>query len=87
MWAYYGQKKFKFIEPGDVDTAIQSANSIGDDRLQKRARAGCRRRSITHGTSAQRVRFFTEGLKTGDDTKQRLDRFFSAGFNAAGELE
>lgn len=35
VWAYYGQKKFHFIEPGDVESAIKSANAIGDDRLQK----------------------------------------------------
>ena len=38
VWAYHGQKKFDFIEPGDVESAIKSANAIGDDRLQKRAR-------------------------------------------------
>ena len=36
VWAYYGQKDFNFIEPGDVESAIHSANAIGDDRLQKK---------------------------------------------------
>src|ERR1019366_2265584 len=36
VWAHYGQEKFNFIEPGDVESAIKSANAIGDDRLQKR---------------------------------------------------
>ena len=37
VWAHYGQQKFNFIEPGDVEAAISSANAIGDDRLQKRS--------------------------------------------------
>jgi predicted metalloprotease len=66
VWAYYGQKEFKFIEPGDVESAIQSANAIGDDRLQKQARGFSSPESYTHGTSAQRVKWFSLGLKTGD---------------------
>jgi predicted metalloprotease len=66
VWAYYGQKKFNFIEPGDIETAIQSANAIGDDRLQKRARGFTSPENYTHGTSAQRVKWFTKGLRTGD---------------------
>jgi len=66
VWAYYGQKKFNFIEPGDIETAIQSANAIGDDRLQKRARGFNSPENYTHGTSAQRVKWFTRGLRTGD---------------------
>jgi predicted metalloprotease len=66
VWAFYGQKKFNFIEPGDIETAIQSANAIGDDRLQKRARGFNSPENYTHGTSAQRVKWFTRGLQTGD---------------------
>jgi predicted metalloprotease len=66
VWGYYGQKEFHFIEPGDIETAIQSANAIGDDRLQKRARGFISPESYTHGTSAQRVKWFSLGLKTGD---------------------
>jgi predicted metalloprotease len=36
VWAHHGQKKYRFIEPGDIETAITSANAIGDDRLQRR---------------------------------------------------
>jgi uncharacterized protein len=66
VWAYYGQKKFNFIEPGDIETAIQSANAIGDDRLQKRSRGFVSPENYTHGTSAQRVKWFTRGLQTGN---------------------
>jgi predicted metalloprotease len=69
VWAYHGQKKFNFIEPGDVESAIQSANAIGDDRLQKRARGFTSPENYTHGTSAQRVKWFRRGLETGDMNK------------------
>jgi predicted metalloprotease len=66
VWAFYGQQKFMFIQPGDIESAIQSANAIGDDRLQKRARGFTSPESYTHGTSAQRVKWFRRGLETGD---------------------
>jgi uncharacterized protein len=66
VWAHHGQEKFNFIEPGDVESAIQTANAIGDDRLQKQARGFTSPESYTHGTSAQRVKWFRLGLKTGD---------------------
>jgi predicted metalloprotease len=66
VWAHYGQKEFDFIEPGDVESAIQSANAIGDDRLQKRAGGFTSPENYTHGTSAQRMKWFSRGLKTGD---------------------
>ena len=45
VWAHYGQEKFHFIEPGDVESAIKSANAIGDDRLQEVPPASLRRRN------------------------------------------
>jgi predicted metalloprotease len=72
VWAYHGQKKFDFIEPGDVESAIQSANAIGDDRLQKRARGFTSPEKYTHGTSAQRVKWFRQGLQTGDLSKMKV---------------
>lgn len=87
VWAYHGQKKFNFIEPGDVDQAIKTAKSIGDDRLQKQARGWASPESYTHGTSKQRTRYFTEGLKTGDATMGRLERFFTVPYDQrTGEL-
>lgn len=69
VWAHYGQEKFNFVEPGDIESAIRSANAIGDDRLQKRATGFTSPEKYTHGTSAQRVRWFRDGLKTGDLSK------------------
>ena len=69
VWAHYGQQKFKFIEPGDVEAAITSANAIGDDRLQSRSTGFTSPEKYTHGTSGQRVKWFTSGLETGDLSK------------------
>src|SRR5262249_19362532 len=66
VWAYYGQKKFNFIEPGDIESAIKSANAIGDDRLQKRARGFTSPEKYTHGRSDQRVKWFRLGVETRD---------------------
>jgi predicted metalloprotease len=66
VWAHFGQQKFNFIEPGDVEAAITSANAIGDDRLQKRSGGFTSPEKYTHGTSQQRVNWFKRGVDTGD---------------------
>ena len=66
VWANRGQAKWDFIEPGDVDSALQTASAIGDDRLQRRSQGYVVPDAFTHGTSAQRSRWFTTGLKSGD---------------------
>jgi predicted metalloprotease len=66
VWAHYGQKKFNFIEAGDIDAAIKSANAIGDDRLQRNSAGFTSPEKYTHGTSAQRIKWFRRGLETGD---------------------
>lgn len=66
VWAHYGQEKFNFIEQGDVEEAIRSANAIGDDKLQKRFTGRVSPQNYTHGTAAQRVKWYSQGLKTGD---------------------
>ena len=65
VWANRGQAKWDFIEPGDVDSALQTASAIGDDRLQRRSKGYVVPDSFTHGSSAQRTRWFTTGLKIG----------------------
>jgi predicted metalloprotease len=72
VWAHHAQEKFNFLEAGDVETALNAAFQIGDDRLQKKARGYVVPDSFTHGTSQQRMRWFKEGLKTGDVSKARL---------------
>ena len=66
VWAHYGQEKFHFIENGDAEAAIKSANAIGDDTLQRRAMGRVSPQNYTHGTSAQRVKWYKRGLDTGD---------------------
>ena len=66
VWANRGHAKWDFIEPGDVDAALQTASAIGDDRLQRQSQGYVVPDAFTHGTSAQRSRWFTTGLKSGD---------------------
>lgn len=66
VWGNRTQQAQKILEQGDVEEALGAATAIGDDRLQKRARGYVVPDSFTHGSSAQRVRWFTQGIKTGD---------------------
>jgi predicted metalloprotease len=66
VWANHAQQKWQFIEPGDVEAALQTASAIGDDRLQRRAQGYVVPDAFTHGTSAQRTRWFMTGLKSGN---------------------
>lgn len=66
VWAHFGQDKYKFLEPGDIESALNAANQIGDDRLQKQARGTVVPDTFTHGTSAQRMKWFRKGFDTGD---------------------
>ncbi|MBC8127299.1 MAG: neutral zinc metallopeptidase [Gloeobacteraceae cyanobacterium ES-bin-144] len=66
MWARKGQEKFHFLEQGDLEEALNAANAIGDDTLQKHAQGRVVPDSFTHGTSAQRARWFRKGFETGD---------------------
>jgi predicted metalloprotease len=73
VWAHHGQKRFRFLEPGDIESALNAAFEIGDDRLQKKGRGYVVPDSFTHGTSRQRQRWFMQGFKTGDvDEARRL---------------
>jgi predicted metalloprotease len=66
VWAYHGQKNFHFLDPGDLESALNAAFEIGDDRLQKKARGYVVPDTFTHGTSKQRQRWFLRGFQTGD---------------------
>ena len=66
VWANRSQQRWKFLDPGDVEAALQTASAIGDDRLQRRSQGYVVPDAFTHGTSQQRVRWFTVGLKSGD---------------------
>ena len=66
VWANHAQRTKNILEAGDVEEALRAANAIGDDTLQKQARGYVVPDSFTHGTSAQRVRWFKRGLESGD---------------------
>src|SRR5271166_5857100 len=66
VWANRAQQKWQFIEPGDVEAALQTASAIGDDRLQRETQGYIVPDAFTHGSSAQRTRWFVTGLKSGD---------------------
>ena len=65
VWANRAQQKHNFLDAGDVDQALQTASAIGDDRLQKETQGYVVPDSFTHGTSAQRKRWFLERLQFG----------------------
>ncbi|XID75239.1 neutral zinc metallopeptidase [Alkanindiges sp. WGS2144] len=66
VWAYHNQQRTQFLQPGDVEEALDAANKIGDDYLQKQARGYAVPDSFTHGSSVQRERWFKTGLQSGD---------------------
>jgi predicted metalloprotease len=80
VWAHHGQEKFHFLERGDIESALNAAFQIGDDRLQKKARGYVVPDSFTHGTSKQRQRWFEEGFRTGD--VQRARQLFEASYSS-----
>jgi predicted metalloprotease len=65
IWANRSNNRRNFIDPGDVDQALQTANAIGDDRLQKQATGRVVPDSFTHGSSEQRKRWFMTGFEKG----------------------
>lgn len=63
---HHAEKKYRMIEDGDIQEALTAAKAIGDDTLQKRSRGYVQPETFSHGTSEQRLRWFTKGLQTGD---------------------
>lgn len=66
VWAHHAQSMMNILERGDIQEALNAAQAIGDDRLQRRAQGYVVPESFTHGTSAQRMRWFKKGFETGD---------------------
>lgn len=66
VWAHHAQKMKQILESGDIGEAIGAAQAIGDDTLQKQAQGRVVPDAFTHGTSEQRIRWFSYGLKTGN---------------------
>ncbi|MDP1658813.1 MAG: neutral zinc metallopeptidase [Methylotenera sp.] len=69
VWANHADGTNRILEAGDVEEAMTAAAAIGDDALQKQAQGYAVPDSFTHGTSQQRMRWFNQGLSTGDIRK------------------
>ena len=65
IWAHHANRTRHILEGGDVEAAMTAATAIGDDRLQQQSRGYVTPESFTHGSSAQRVRWFRRGLDSG----------------------
>lgn len=65
LWAHHAERSRHILERGDVEAALRAATAIGDDRLQRESQGRVVPDSFTHGTSAQRVRWFRRGLESG----------------------
>ncbi|MGE3877246.1 MAG: neutral zinc metallopeptidase, partial [Parvibaculaceae bacterium] len=66
VWAKTANDKNQILEEGDIEEGLNAAAAIGDDRLQRRSQGYVVPESFTHGSSAQRVRWFKQGMQTGD---------------------
>ena len=65
VWAQQTEKNRKILETGDIEEGLNAASAIGDDRIQKRSQGYVVPDAFTHGSSAQRVRWFKTGLEKG----------------------
>ncbi|SDX75053.1 hypothetical protein SAMN04515617_106182 [Collimonas sp. OK242] len=66
VWAFHANQARSILEQGDVESALNAATAIGDDALQKQEQGYVVPDSFTHGTSAQRVRWFKQGVSSGE---------------------
>jgi uncharacterized protein len=79
-WAHHGQKKYSFLKDPlrELQEALKTAKSIGDDAITQKMNPGARANSakFNHGTADQRYFFFKKGFDSGDASKRQLDKFF-----------
>jgi len=66
VWANHSQQRLQWLQPGDIEEALNAASHIGDDTLQQQAQGRVRPDTFTHGTSAQRVHWFKTGFDSDD---------------------
>ncbi|MET0668914.1 MAG: neutral zinc metallopeptidase [Xanthobacteraceae bacterium] len=66
VWAHHAEQRWKLLQPGDIEAALQTAAAIGDDMLQKKTQGRVVPDSFTHGSSAQRQQWFMTGFKSGN---------------------
>ncbi|MFW7342985.1 neutral zinc metallopeptidase [Pollutimonas sp. H1-120] len=76
VWAHHSDTRRNTLEQGDIEEALNAASAIGDDRLQQQSQGYVVPDSFTHGSSAQRMRWFTRGFKSGDTAQ--CDTFSAA---------
>lgn len=75
VWAHHAEQRQPFLEEGDIDEALNAAQQIGDDKLQRRAQGYVVPDAFTHGTSEQRSRWFRAGFRSGD--MEAMEQLFS----------
>ena len=66
VWGYHADRARQLLEEGDIQEALVAAAAIGDDRLQQQSRGYVTPESFTHGTSEQRIRWFSRGMESGN---------------------
>ena len=77
VWAHHAEKNYRILEKGDIESALKTVRSIGDNRIQEKMKGKSWPESFNHGRDDQRIKYFSEGMKTGDASKAALDRFFN----------
>ena len=65
VWAHHANQRWRILQEGDIEEALTAASAIGDDKLQKQSQGYVVPDSFTHGSSEQRARWLTQGLRTG----------------------
>ena len=66
VWTNHNEQKNQMLEPGDVEEALSAANAVGDDAIQTKMQGQVTPDTFTHGSSADRMKWFNKGFKTGD---------------------
>jgi len=66
LWARYSNEREHFLEPGDLESAVNAAEAVGDDNIQERSQGYVNQENFTHGSSAQRKEWFMKGYNSGD---------------------
>lgn len=66
VWAHYARQSSDFLDSADIEEGINAAGAVGDDRIMQRTQGRVVPDAFTHGTSAQRIRWFRKGLESGD---------------------